>query len=49
MADVIVWNLDPQGAIAVFLIPLIQAIGLASMLVVVWLVTWILRRVTPST
>ena len=49
MADVIVWNLDPQGAIAVFLIPLLQGIGLAATLVVVWLGTWILRRATSGT
>jgi hypothetical protein len=29
LADVVIWNQDPQGAIAVFMLPILQIFGLA--------------------
>jgi hypothetical protein len=49
MVDVIVLNPDAQGAIAVFMIPMLQGIGLTATPVIIWLVTWISRRVAPGT
>lgn len=39
LADVVIWNKDPQGAIAVFMLPLFQIFGLAVAFLVSKLVT----------
>jgi hypothetical protein len=38
LADVIIWNSDPQGAIAVFMLPLFQFFGLAGAFLITRLV-----------